>query len=98
MTGLPDVPPAGSAKVLGGWWPPVMLHADRPSRHHDAFDVLHVHFGFDTKMPMQLLDVVDAPRRTGVPLVFTVRDRRNHCHEDRRLRNRTCSSRMPTPS
>jgi glycosyltransferase involved in cell wall biosynthesis len=77
---LPDVPPPDGRTVPGGWWPPAMLDATWIDQNHDAFDVFHVHFGFDAKTPAELREVVRALRRAGVPLVVTVHDLRNPHH------------------
>jgi glycosyltransferase involved in cell wall biosynthesis len=82
---LPDLAPADGRKVPGGWWPPVMLDADWIERHRDAFDVFHVHFGFDAKTPQELRAVAVALREAGVPLVVTVHDLRNPHHVDTAL-------------
>jgi Glycosyltransferase Family 4 len=82
---LPDLAPADGRKVPGGWWPPVMLDAGWIARHHDAFDVFHVHFGFDAKTPEELRAVAAALAAAGVPLVVTVHDLRNAHHADAAL-------------
>ncbi|MER7982848.1 glycosyltransferase family 1 protein [Streptomyces sp. NPDC095817] len=46
-------------------------------KHHEQFDVFHLHFGFDAQGPEKLHDLVDALRRHGKPLVYTVHDLRN---------------------
>jgi hypothetical protein len=82
---LPDLAPADGRKVPGGWWPPVMLDAGWIERHHDTFDVFHVHFGFDAKTPDELRAVTAALDAAGVPLVVTVHDLRNPHHVDTAL-------------
>ena len=79
---LPDVPPADGVRVPGGWWPPAMLDACWIAANHEAFDVFHVHFGFDAKTPGQLRAVTDALERADVPLVVTVHDLRNPHHPE----------------
>jgi glycosyltransferase involved in cell wall biosynthesis len=82
VTRLPDPPVAGDAPP-GQWWPPTALDAQWVLDHADDFDVFHLHFGFDSRTPEQLRDLVDALRRTGTPLVYTIHDLRNPHHEDR---------------
>ncbi len=79
---LPDLPPADGVLVPGGWWPPAMLDAAWIEANHGAFDVFHVHFGFDAKTPRELADVALALERHGIPLVLTLHDLRNPHHED----------------
>jgi beta-1,4-mannosyltransferase len=79
---LPDPPTAGRSEQ-SQWWPPRMLEADWVRRHHDEFDVLHVHFGFDARTPVQLAELVDVLGSHGKPLVLTVHDLRNPHHTDR---------------
>ena len=74
VTRLPDPVPAVVDPLPGQWWPPVMLEADWELTHPDDFDVMHLHFGFDAASPDRLRRWVDALRRTGKPLVFTVHD------------------------
>jgi glycosyltransferase involved in cell wall biosynthesis len=81
VTRLADPPPPGGARATGqDWWPPAMLDPEWIDRHHDAFDVMHVQFGFDALAPSRLGEVVDALRRHGKPLVHTVHDLRNPHH------------------
>jgi glycosyltransferase involved in cell wall biosynthesis len=61
-----------------------MLAAEWVHRHHDSFDVFHVHFGFDARTPADLADLVDALQAHDKPLVLTVHDLRNPHHADRR--------------
>ncbi|PRC47740.1 hypothetical protein C6A85_83405, partial [Mycobacterium sp. ITM-2017-0098] len=82
VTRLPDPVPADGRKVPGGWWPPLMLTRSWIDRHHDEFDVFHVHFGFDAIDPEDLTAVVQALRAHDKPLVYTVHDLRNPHHRD----------------
>lgn len=50
--------------------------------HADDFDVFHLHFGFDAQDPDSLRALVEALRRAGKPLVYTVHDLANPHHED----------------
>ena len=79
---LPDPVPADGRKVPGGWWPPVMLDADWVDRHHDEFDVFHIHFGFDALSPEEMRQVLALLRHHRKPLVYTVHDLRNPHHPD----------------
>ncbi len=76
----PDDP---SRSAVSRWWPPVMLHPDWVTEHSGEFDVFHIQFGFDARTPAELQELVDALRRAGRPLVYTVHDLRNPHHEAR---------------
>ena len=72
---LPDpVPARGPRSEQSPWWPPVMLSAQWVRDHHDSFDLMHVHFGFDALDPQQLRETLAELRRWGKPLVYTVHD------------------------
>jgi len=77
---LPDPPVPGAPD--GQWWPPVMLDPEWVRGNADAFDVFHLHFGFDDRSPQQLGALVAALRAAGRPLVLTVHDLRNPHHAD----------------
>ena len=79
ITRLPD-PPSRGAGDAATWWPPSMLDPVWIRENAHAFDVMHVHFGFDHLSPESLQDVVRALRDTGKPLVLTVHDLRNPHH------------------
>jgi glycosyltransferase involved in cell wall biosynthesis len=79
---LADVPPADGQKVPGGWWPPAMLDAGWIEANRDAFDIFHVHFGFDAKTPEELRALTSALRSAGIPLVVTIHDLRNPHHPE----------------
>jgi glycosyltransferase involved in cell wall biosynthesis len=79
---LPDVVPADGVRVPGGWWPPLMLDAGWIRDNRDAFDVFHVHFGFDWRSLPELADALAALDDLGAPLVFTLHDLRNPHHRD----------------
>ncbi|MCB5166498.1 glycosyltransferase family 1 protein [Streptomyces bambusae] len=81
---LPDPRPNGAPSTSQQWWPPVMLDPAWIDAHHTAFDVYHLHFGFDAQTPQQLAALVGRLRRYGKPLVQTVHDLRNPHHPDRR--------------
>ncbi|MEU9233946.1 glycosyltransferase [Streptomyces subrutilus] len=74
---LRDPRPNGAPSTSQRWWPPVMLDPDWVRSHRDDFDVFHLHFGFDAQSPAQLAQLVEALRRHGKPLVYTVHDLRN---------------------
>jgi glycosyltransferase involved in cell wall biosynthesis len=59
------------------WWPPVMLDAAWVRAHADEFDLLHLHFGFESFSTGHLLEWIDALHEAGKPLVFTVHDLTN---------------------
>lgn len=78
---LPDIPGVDADGVpTGAWWPPRMLEADWAAT--GAFDLLHVHFGFESRTPEQLRELVDVLRRRRRGLVVTVHDLHNpHLHD-----------------
>lgn len=69
---LPDPPVPGAP--LGQWWPPVALTADWLVAHAAEYDVLHVHFGLESFSTGELSAALDAARRVGRPVVYTVHD------------------------
>lgn len=71
---LPDPRPAVDDPAPGQWWPPAMLDPSWVRRHRDDFDVMHVHFGFESADPAALVAWVDELHRAGRPLVLTVHD------------------------
>ncbi|MEU9098586.1 glycosyltransferase family 1 protein [Streptomyces sp. NPDC048361] len=82
VTRLTDPRPNGVPNTSRRWWPPVMLDPDWVSAHHQDFDVFHLHFGFEARSPEQLTALVDALRRHGKPLVYTVHELRNPYQPD----------------
>jgi hypothetical protein len=54
-----------------------MLEPDWISRHAGDFDVLHVHFGFESFSIAALSSALDALAAAGRPLIFTVHDLEN---------------------
>ncbi|WP_244199587.1 glycosyltransferase [Amycolatopsis thailandensis] len=74
---LADPLPCGAPSTSVRWWPPVMLDPQWIDENHHAFDVFHLHFGFDTHGPESLAAIVSALRRRRKPLVFTVHDLHN---------------------
>lgn len=51
-----------------------MLDLDWIDGHHDEFDVMHLHFGFDAATPAHLLDWTRRLEHHRIPLVMTVHD------------------------
>ncbi|GAB3711899.1 glycosyltransferase family protein [Mariniluteicoccus flavus] len=83
FTRLPDPrPKRGDGTEQSGWWPPAMLEEGWIGEHADAFDLMHIHFGFDALGPADLERVVADLRRHGKPLVYTVHDLTNPHHTD----------------
>lgn len=72
VTLLPDPPVPGADP--GQWWPHPALEADWIDGHADAFDLLHIHFGTESRTTAQLRDLLDALTRRARPLVVTVHD------------------------
>ena len=71
---LPDPVPLVADPLPGQWWPPVMLDPAWVRDHRDDFDVMHVHFGFESADPAALTLWCDELARAGRPLVLTVHD------------------------
>jgi hypothetical protein len=69
----------------GRWWPPAVLEPTWVRTHARArgVDVVHLHFGFDSRTPDQLRAWVDEVHAAGAALVFTVHDLRNPHHRSR---------------
>lgn len=76
VTRLPDPPVIGEDGATR-WWPPRMLDSQWLREHAAEFDVLHVHFGFESFTPEQLRDVVATAHALGKGIVVTVHDLRN---------------------
>lgn len=70
-----DPPPPGAAP--GQWWPPQVLLPTWLDAHADEIDLVHVHFGSESYSADELTATVDALRRRGIPLVYTVHDLEN---------------------
>jgi glycosyltransferase involved in cell wall biosynthesis len=70
------------------WWPPRMLDPEWIRENAHAFDVFHLHFGFDAKSPADLAAVVATLRALGKPFVYTVHDLRNPHHAKPELHDR----------
>lgn len=71
---LPDPAPAVADPLPGQWWPPVMLDPAWVRHRHDDFDLMHLHFGFESADPADLAHWCDELARAGRPLVVTVHD------------------------
>ena len=81
---LPDPVPAVADPMPGQWWPPVMLDRAWIERHHDDFDLVHLHFGFEAADPVTLAAWCADLARAGRPLVVTVHDLVNPHLSDQR--------------
>ncbi|MGU3293045.1 glycosyltransferase [Williamsia sp. M5A3_1d] len=80
---LPDPRPADAGPGDTRWWPPRLLEPRWLAEHVDSFDLLHLHFGFDTATPESLRAVLDTAHAAGKPVVFTVHDLHNpHFRDD----------------
>ncbi len=77
-----DPPPPGAAP--GQWWPPQVLLPSWIDAHADEIDLVHVHFGSESYSPDELSATVDAIRRRGLPLIYTVHDLENPQLTDQR--------------
>lgn len=71
------VPSAGVRSAQSAWWPPLMLTPNWVRENHQDFDLMHIHFGFDSLDPATLRETVAELRRFGKPLVYTVHDLTN---------------------
>ncbi len=69
--------PVASGAIPGTWSPSPVLEPSWLRDHADAFDVVHVHFGFEHRTPGELTDFVTTLRSLGAPLVLTVHDLSN---------------------
>lgn len=74
---LRDPRPADVGADESRWWPPRWLEPAWLETHIDTFDLLHLHFGFDSTPPDRLRSVVRTLRAAGKPLVLTVHDLHN---------------------
>lgn len=72
---LADVIPAHRAR--GQWWPPVMFDPAWIESNADQFDVMHLHFGFESFSATHVASCIEALASVGRPLVFTVHDLEN---------------------
>ena len=73
LTDPPVIADDGSTR----WWPPRILDPAWLREHAGEFDVLHVHFGFESFSPEHLREVVDVAHELGKGVVVTVHDLRN---------------------
>ncbi|MDO5745984.1 MAG: glycosyltransferase family 4 protein, partial [Micrococcaceae bacterium] len=93
---LADPPPDGGARSAeSGWWPPAMLSPQWIRANHDAFDLMHVHFGFDTADSALMEDLVAELRQHNKPLVYTVHDLVNPHQPDPAAHNRLLDVLVP---
>lgn len=72
---LPDPPVPGAAP--GVWWPPQALTGAWVRRHVQDYDLVHVHFGFESFSPEQLATWTQTLAELERPLVLTVHDLTN---------------------
>jgi len=91
---LDDPLPAQPANP-DAWWPPRMLDPEWIRENAHAFDIFHLHFGFDAKTPADLTAVVATLRALGKPLVYTVHDLRNPHHPEPELHDRQLDVLVP---
>ncbi|BBY18489.1 glycosyltransferase family protein [Mycolicibacterium litorale] len=73
---LDDPRPIG-ATLPGQWWPPRLLDPRYLAEGCESFDVMHVHFGYDSTPPAVLRDVAGVLSARRAPLVVTVHDLHN---------------------
>jgi hypothetical protein len=92
---LADPIPPVADPLPGQWWPPVMLGRDWVDRHHDDFDVMHVHFGFESTDPTTLRQWCADLARRRRPLVVTVHDLVNPHFADQREHRRLLDVLIP---
>lgn len=78
---LPD-PPVIADDGSTRWWPPRILDPAWLREHADEFDVLHIHFGFESFTPAHLREVVEVAHELSKGVVVTVHDLRNPHIED----------------
>lgn len=66
------------------WWPPRFLDPRYLAEESGYFDVMHVHFGYDSTPPAVLRDVAAVLAERRAPLVVTVHDLHNPHFPDSR--------------
>ena len=74
---LLDDPRPPGATLPDQWWPPRFLDPDYLSAESGYFDVMHVHFGYDSTPPAVLRDVAALLAARRAPLVVTIHDLHN---------------------
>lgn len=79
---LPDPPVPGGAP--GQWWPPPALEPEVLGRTAGRVDVVHLHFGFESRTVAQLREWVAAAADLDLPWVLTVHDLTNPHLRDQR--------------
>lgn len=72
---LPDPPVPGAPP--GQWWPHPALESSWVHAHAEQIDVVHLHFGFEHRAPVELAAFAQALAEHGIPLVHTVHDLSN---------------------
>ncbi|MBO0678592.1 glycosyltransferase [Mycolicibacterium sp. S2-37] len=73
---LDDPRPIG-ATLPDQWWPPRLLDPVFVAEESGYFDIMHVHFGYDSTPPAALRDVAAVLAERHTPLVVTVHDLHN---------------------
>jgi hypothetical protein len=73
---LDDPRPIGATSV-DQWWPPRLLDPMFLTEEFGYFDIMHVHFGYDSTPPAALREVAGVLAERRVPLVVTVHDLHN---------------------
>ncbi|WP_197375827.1 glycosyltransferase [Mycolicibacterium baixiangningiae] len=73
---LDDPRPVGATSP-DQWWPPRFLDPRYLAEESGYFDVMHVHFGYDSTPPAVLRDVAAVLAERRAPLVVTVHDLHN---------------------
>lgn len=86
---LLDARPADQ-QAIDPWAPSPAFRPDWVRAHRRGFDAIHVHFGFESRTPVQLAEWTDLLAREGIPLILTVHDLqlphdRDHAAHRRRL-------------
>lgn len=74
---LPDPTPSDAGPGDTRWWPPRFLEPEWLESALGTFDLMHIHFGFDSIPAERLVDVTRMLRAADTPLVLTVHDLHN---------------------
>lgn len=90
---VPDVIPFD--RPAGTWWPPVMFGPDWIRDNAQSFDVMHVHFGFESFDVDHLDGTLRALSEVRRPLVFTVHDLQNPQLTDQTAHDRALDVLVP---
>lgn len=90
---LPDPPVPGAPE--GQWWPSPVLEPAWLRANAGAFDLVHVHFGFEHRTAAQLAELVAVLRELDRPLVLTVHDLVNPHLTDQRAHTQALDVLVP---